>query len=59
MLQRNALSWMLHRELHGGEVMPHPFIKTVVTADGEQHGLPIYLNQVSRDQSGPSRDLDG
>eukprot|EP00879_Flechtneria_rotunda_P016320 GHRR01017075.1.p1 GENE.GHRR01017075.1~~GHRR01017075.1.p1 ORF type:complete len:534 (+),score=217.82 GHRR01017075.1:904-2505(+) len=43
--QRNALSWMLHREVHGGQVMPHPFIKRLTTASG----VPFYINQIIGD----------
>jgi len=45
--QRNALSWMLHREVHGGQAVPHPFIRPYVTHDSlGDEGLPVFLNQV-------------
>ena len=40
--QRRAIRWMLGREVHGGGVLPHPYIKTYVTSGG----LPVYLDQV-------------
>lgn len=43
--QRNALSWMLHREVNGGGEMPHPFVRSAVTG-GEAGGWTVYLNQV-------------
>jgi hypothetical protein len=47
--QRNALSWMLHREVNGGQRMEHPYVRQYVTGgDGEGGGWPVYLNQVRR-----------
>jgi hypothetical protein len=43
-LQRNALSWMLHREVHGGQQLAHPFIVKLVTSSG----VPFYADQVGR-----------
>ncbi|KAF8062721.1 hypothetical protein HT031_004051 [Scenedesmus sp. PABB004] len=45
--QRNALSWMLHREVRGGQAMPHPFIVRRVTGSG----VPFTLNQVTGELS--------
>jgi hypothetical protein len=53
--QRNALSWMLHREVHGGgPLTPHPCTKVLITGGGDSEdsedfagsGLPFYADQV-------------
>eukprot|EP00775_Hariotina_reticulata_P009276 gene9276-9441_t len=57
--QRNALSWMLHREVHGGAGMAHPFLTKMLTTSG----LPYFINKVtgelSLDPPQPTRDIKG
>jgi hypothetical protein len=50
--QRNALSWMLHREVNGGQRVEHPYMRQYVTGgDGGCAGWPVYLNQVGAGQT--------